>query len=193
MYIELDFQDKKYRAMLERLAAPVNTRHVLMAIGEALKPINQDRHRRAVDPDEKPWKPLAASTRALNESPWMLRKTGHMLSLHYQVQGKQLRIGADDWKGAFHQFGAKPYRIAPKNAPALAFGRSIGGKKREFVRMWANHPGLPARPTTVRSDTSPLNTRCIPSVVSSSSAPSSATPAQRPVMRSTSPSSMRTA
>jgi len=145
MYIKITFDDDDLKRLVKNLKDSGNEKKVLSSIGEALIPINIDRHRREVNPNEKPWAKLSKLTLATKRKRFMLRESGEMLSIHYQVFGDVLKIGSSDWKAAWHHFGTKKYQIKPKNKKALAFGRKIGSGKKEFVRKYVNHPGLTAR------------------------------------------------
>lgn len=163
MQIEIEFQDRLYQQVMRRLADEAgHPKRMLAAVGEALKPVYLERHRRGVDANGKPWAPLKPSTLAVKKSRFPLYETGQMLQLHYQPGNDTLSIGTSDWKAAWHHYGTglwgpkkSAYEIKPKNGKALAWGRFVGksGKfvqarsavGREFVRKSVMHPGVPAR------------------------------------------------
>jgi len=138
MHITIDFQDDDYQRIIEQLSDSRNVGLALASVGEALVPINLDRHERAVNPDETPWEPLKPSTKARKTKPYPLRESGEMLSIHYQVSGDTLKIGSSDWKAKWHHFGTGPFTIKPKQARVLLIP-GVG------FRAKAEHPGLPAR------------------------------------------------
>ena len=48
--------------------------------------------------------------------------------------------------GKFVEFGTPPHTIRPREKKALAWGRNLGGGKREFVRKSVEHPGTKPNP-----------------------------------------------
>jgi phage gpG-like protein len=147
---------------------------LLSTIGESLLIRNQDRHLAGLAPDGTPWTPLAPATlhaiverrqhqvtriggkksgaqsdfRAAQKimgSKRILFDHGDLLRFHYQLQGRQVVIGTNDYKAVWHHFGTgskgpsgQSYEIRPKVAKALHFGGRFA--KRVL------HPGVPARP-----------------------------------------------
>lgn len=132
MDFTIDFNADHLIRALEAVRRKVEEPHGLLeSVGETLFNINSERHAKGLDPEGKPWKPLAASTLAAgNRKGGPLNKTHRMLeNFHYQVHADNLRLGfdlGDGFKAIFHQDGS----------------RSRG-----------SHPGLPARPLVGFPDT----------------------------------------
>jgi len=143
MQFTIEFQAEHLTAVLEAVRREIATpAEMLGSIGESLFRVNQERHDQGLDPEGKPWEPLAASTLAEGKRKGgPLNKTGRMLAnFHYQVQGDNLRIGfdqGDGFKAIFHQDGSRAHVITAKKGKALKFGG--------LFRKRVNHPGLPAR------------------------------------------------
>ncbi len=144
MQFTIEFQADHLTAALEAVRREIATpAEMLGSIGESLFRVNQERHNKGLDPEGKPWEPLAASTLADGKRKGgPLNKTGRMLAnFHYQVQGDNLRLGfdqGDGFKATFHQDGSRAHVITAKKGKALKFGG--------LFRKRVNHPGLPARP-----------------------------------------------
>jgi phage gpG-like protein len=171
----IDLKIEPYANALRAMRAAIASPDLILAsIGESLLNANQDRHAKGLAPDGTPWVPLAKSTlyRAVeskqltspgntrrgaitniakaqkamaNKAARILYQYGDLLRFQYQVQGDQLRVGANDHKAPWHHFGTgnygpkqSPYVIKPKNKKALAFGGGLFSK--------VTHPGVPARP-----------------------------------------------
>lgn len=132
MDFTIDFNADYIIRALESVRRKVEEPHGLLeSVGETLLNINSERHAQGLDPEGKPWKPLAASTLAAgNRKGGPLNKTRRMLeNFHHQVHADNLRLGfdlGDGFKAIFHQNGS---------------------------RARASHPGLPARPLVGFPDT----------------------------------------
>lgn len=143
MQFTIEFQAEHLSRALEVVRQEIATpQEMLGSFGESLLRVNQERHDRGVDPEGKPWAPLAASTLANGKRKGgPLNKTGRMLqNFHYQVSNDNLRLGfdsGDGFKAKFHQDGSRPHVISAKKGKALKFGG--------MFRKRVNHPGLPAR------------------------------------------------
>lgn len=143
MQFTIEFQADHLTAVMEAVRREIATpAEMLGSIGESLFRVNQERHNQGLDPEGKPWAPLAASTLAEGKRKGgPLNKTGRMLAnFHYQVQGDNLRLGfdqGDGFKAIFHQDGSRAHVITAKKGKALKFGG--------LFRKRVNHPGLPAR------------------------------------------------
>lgn len=124
MDFTIDFKADHLIRTLELVRQKVEVPNgILESVGETLLNINSERHAKGLDPEGKPWKPLAASTLAAgNRKGGPLNKTHRMLeNFHYQVHADNLRLGfdsGDGFKAIFHQDGS---------------------------RARGSHPGLPAR------------------------------------------------
>jgi phage gpG-like protein len=144
MQFDVEFQAEHLDAMMAAIRHEVATpQEMLESMGLALVFANEERHRQGLDPDGKPWKELAESTKAAGpRKGGPLNRTGRMLeSFRHQANGDTLRLGFNDGDGfpaIFHQDGSKPHVISARKAKALAFGG--------IVRKRVNHPGLDARP-----------------------------------------------
>lgn len=143
MQFTIEFQADHLTAVMEAVRREIATpAEMLGSIGESLFRVNQERHNQGLDPEGKPWAPLAASTLAEGKRKGgPLNKTGRMLAnFHYQVRGDNLRLGfdqGDGFKAIFHQDGSRAHVITAKKGKALKFGG--------LFRKRVNHPGLPAR------------------------------------------------
>lgn len=143
MQFIIEFQADHLSAVMEAVRREIATpQEMLGSFGESLFRVNQERHDKGLDPDGKPWKELAESTKAAGpRKGGPLNRTGRMLAnFHYQVQGDTLRLGFDGGDGfpaIFHQDGSRPHVISARKAKALAFGG--------VFRKRVNHPGLPVR------------------------------------------------
>jgi hypothetical protein len=143
MQFTIEFQADHLSKILEVVREEVATpEQMLGSIGESLLRVNQERHDQGVDPDGKPWAPLAESTIAAGKRKGgPLKRTGRMLAnFKYQARGDTLRLGFDNGDGfpaVFHQDGSRPHVISARKAKALKFGG--------VYRKRVNHPGLPAR------------------------------------------------
>lgn len=139
MQFTIEFQADHLVAVLEAVRQEIATpAEMLGSFGLALERANWERHNQGLDPDGKPWVPLAASTLAAGKRKGgPLNKTGRMLeNFHHQVQGDNLRLGfdkGDGFKAIFHQDGSRAHVITAK--------KKFGGIYRKRV----NHPGLPVR------------------------------------------------
>lgn len=142
MQFTIEFQADHLTAALEAVRREIATpAEMLGSIGESLFRVNQERHNKGLDPEGKPWEPLAASTLADGKRKGgPLNKTGRMLAnFHYQVQGDNLRLGfdqGDGFKAIFHQDGSRAH-VINRSKMVEGFGA---------VRRRVKHPGLPARP-----------------------------------------------
>lgn len=144
MPYEIEFQvghlERALKAVRQEIATP---QQMLGSIGEALLPVNRERHKAGVAPDGTKWKELAPSTLAEGKRRGgILNKSGRMFeSFNCQVQGDHLWLGFDGQfeakKAEWHDGGTDPYTITPKKARALAFGGHVVKR--------VNHPGLPKR------------------------------------------------
>jgi hypothetical protein len=143
MQFTIEFQADHLVAALEAVRQEIATpQEMLGSFGESLLRVNRERHDQGLDPDGKPWAPLAASTLAEGKRKGgPLNKTGRMLdNFHYQVHGDNLRLGfdkGDGFKAIFHQDGSRAHVITAKKGKALKFGG--------IYRKRVNHPGLPVR------------------------------------------------
>ena len=143
MQFTIEFQADHLVAVLEAVRQEIATpAEMLGSFGVALERANWERHNQGLDPDGKPWAPLAASTLAAGKRKGgPLNKTGRMLeNFHHQVQGDNLRLGfdgGDGFKAIFHQDGSRAHVISAKKGKALKFGG--------IYRKRVNHPGLPVR------------------------------------------------
>lgn len=132
MDFTIDFNADHLLRALESVRRKVEDQPALLgSVGETLFNINSERHAQGLDPEGKPWKPLAASTLAAgNRKGGPLNKTHRMLeNFHHQVHADNLRLGfdlGDGFKAIFHQDGS---------------------------RARGSHPGLPARPLVGFPDT----------------------------------------
>jgi len=143
MQFTIELQAEHLSLVMEAVRKEIATpQEMLGSFGEALQPVNQERHSKGLDPDGNPWKELAPSTLAEgNRKGGPLNKTSRMLAnFHYQVKGDTLHLGfdgGDGFKAKFHQDGSRPHVITAKKAKALKFGG--------IFRKRVNHPGLPVR------------------------------------------------
>ena len=143
MQFTIEFKADHLLAALEAVRQEIATpAEMLGSLGESLLRVNQERHDQGLDPEGKPWAPLAASTLAAGKRKGgPLKKTGRMLeNFHYQVQADNLRLGfdgGDGFKAIFHQDGSRAHVITARKAKALKFGG--------IYRKRVNHPGLPVR------------------------------------------------
>jgi phage gpG-like protein len=143
MQFIIEFQADHLFKVLAAVHKEVAFPHQMLdVVGFELERVNRERHDQGLDPDGKPWKPLAASTLAAGKRKGgPLKKSGDMLhSFNHQVQGDTLRLGFDDSRvggklPSIHHFGTKPYTITARKKK----GMSVGGGKR------INHPGIPSR------------------------------------------------
>jgi len=147
--INVKVDDREIGAALDRLQA--HTDRMAPAyknIGEELLQSTRQRFRDQVDPDDRPWQALRASTLAAKaargHSLSILRARGHLAdTIRYQADDSGVRVGTNRIYGAIHQMGGttSPHVIRPKTKKALAWP---GG--RHPVRS-VNHPGsaIPAR------------------------------------------------
>lgn len=132
MDFTIDFNASHLVGALESVRRKVEYPNGLLgSAGETLLNINSERHAQGLDPEGKPWEPLAASTLAAgNRKGGPLNKTHRMLeNFHYQVHADNLRLGfdsGDGFKAIFHQDGSRAH---------------------------GSHPGLPARPLVGFPDT----------------------------------------
>ncbi|MCL2790113.1 MAG: phage virion morphogenesis protein [Desulfobulbus sp.] len=148
--ISVKVDDREILAALERLQAQSGRMaSVFKNIGEHLLRSTQQRFHDQVDPDDRPWQALQASTvaakAARGHSPSILRARGYLADLiRYQADDSGVRIGTNMVYGGIHQFGKKtsPHVIRPRNKKALSWPGA-----RNPVRS-VNHPGsnIPARP-----------------------------------------------
>lgn len=117
---------------------------MLLAIGESLLRVNQERHDAGLAPDGSKWKELAASTLAEGKRKGgPLCKTDRMLaSFKHKEENGHLRLFFDGSREGpladIHHSGSGPYVISPKKGKALKFGG--------LVRRRVHHPGLTPRP-----------------------------------------------
>lgn len=133
MYIEIEFEAQHLHQIMDAVRREVSQPSgILESVGQTLETINRQRHKRGVDPNEKPWQPLSPRTLSANikRVGGPLKRTGRMLndSFTYQLQGNSVRIGFDgnDAKQAiYHQFGAAA-RQSKKHSKVLEYAKSVG-------------------------------------------------------------------
>lgn len=137
----LRLDDKDAQATLDGLADALDDlRPFFLAVGEHVQATTIDRFRREVSPAGVPWAPLNEEYAKTKKGPGILRETGRLAEIIYQIAGSVLLIGTNAVYAAAHQFGAT---IVPKTAAALVF--SLGGRtvhaakvqipKREFLGL----------------------------------------------------------
>jgi phage virion morphogenesis protein len=141
---QVSADDSQVQAMLARAARRLNNMRPLYDdIGAYMERDTDQRFQRQQAPDGTPWRDLSPNTWASKRNRKILNETGQMRdSLAYEATGTEVIIGFADKKARWHQFGTRPYTIAPNNARMLAF-MTAGGPA--FARQ-VNHPGIPARP-----------------------------------------------
>lgn len=146
MQFIIEFQADHLHKILEAVQREIATPHeMLNSIGLSLVNAGKQRHNQGLDPDGKPWKPLAASTLASGEKRkgGPLNKTGRMLETYFHnfISNDTLRVGFDGSHegklAAIHNSGSEPYLIKPLKGQALKFNG--------IVRRQVNHPGIPKR------------------------------------------------
>lgn len=143
MQFTVEIQADHLANMMEAIRREIATpEQMLGSIGESLLIVNTERHNQGLDPEGKPWAPLAPSTLASgSRKGGPLNRTGRMLaSFIYQPDGDTLRLGfngGDGFPAIFHQDGSRPHVITAKKGKALKFGG--------MFRKRVNHPGLPIR------------------------------------------------
>lgn len=109
-------------------------RGVMGEIANEMLASTQRRFESGRSPSGAAWKPTRRGGRIL----W---QTGRLMrSVYADVDGSAAVIGTGDVRAPWHQFGTKPYTIAPKTKRALSWP----GAPHPVSRV--NHPGLPARP-----------------------------------------------
>lgn len=143
MQFTVEFQAEHLSRVMEAVRREIATPAEMMgSFGDSLLRVNQERHAKGLDPEGKPWAPLAPSTLAAGKRKGgPLNRTGRMLaSFHYQPLPDGLLLGfngGDGFPAIFHQDGSRPHVITAKKAKALRFGG--------MFRKRVNHPGLPVR------------------------------------------------
>lgn len=118
------------------LAALGDLTPVFKNIGEHVQAATIDRFAEQKSPDGVPWKPLLPIYAATKKGPGILRETGQMAQIVYQVAEDMLQVGTNAIYAAVHQFGAT---IKPKTKQALAF--LLGGQEVVVASVT-----VPARP-----------------------------------------------
>lgn len=113
---------------------------MLKNVGEHVQATTIDRFARQVSPAGLPWAQLNSEYAKTKKGPGILRETGQLAQIIYQVAADLLQVGTNAVYAAAHQFGAV---IKPKTAAALVF--SLGGRtifassvtipKREFLGL----------------------------------------------------------
>ena len=140
MQFAIEFQADHLSRVLEAVRRELATpQEMLGSIGESLFRVNQERHNKGLDPDGRPWKELAESTKAAGKRKGgPLNRTGRMLAnFHYQAAADSLRLGFDGGDGfpaKYHQDGSRPH--TQRNHMVEGFGA---------IKRRVNHPGLPIR------------------------------------------------
>ena len=118
------------------LAALGDLTPVFKNIGEHVQATTIDRFAEQKSPEGVPWKPLLPIYAATKKGPGILRETGQMAQIVYQVAEDMLQVGTNAIYAAVHQFGAT---IRPKEKKALAF--MLGGQQ-----VIVSKVEIPARP-----------------------------------------------
>lgn len=141
MKIDVNLDAQELTQALNRLIAlGRDLDPILMAVGNNVVMLNEERHEREINPDGSAWAPLTPWTLKFKKGKRKLVDTGQMLQLNVQLNGNSVEVGTADEKAIWHHFGTDPYRITAKNKNAL------GIKSENFVfGKSVNHPGLPAR------------------------------------------------
>lgn len=136
MTITIKWDDRKVLEALNGAAKRcADTGPLLEEIGEIVKLSVKRNFEDGGRPGK--WK---TSKRAAAQGGVTLSDTGRLRSsITSLVSGKVVEIGTNVKYAPVHQFGTKGYIIRPKTKKALNIP-GIG------LRMWAKHPGLPARP-----------------------------------------------
>jgi phage virion morphogenesis protein len=112
MQIRVDADDfeEAFQALAQRTA---DLRPALRSIGEYLLLETRDRYDAGVDPQGRPWAPLAAATIAQKQrdrTPFqkvLLRYGTLRETLTYEVTGQTLAVGSPQAYAVYHQFGTK--------------------------------------------------------------------------------------
>lgn len=139
--VRISIYDTETNGSLSGLTAALDDlRPMLKNIGEHVQATTIERFGRQVSPAGVPWAPLNAEYAAGKKGPGILRETGRLAEIVYQVAAQTLLVGSNAIYAAIHQFGGI---IRPKSAAALVF--SLGGKtifaksvtmpKREFLGL----------------------------------------------------------
>jgi phage gpG-like protein len=165
--IKIEIDDQDVMAAFNRLiAAGEDLSPVMRLIGERLAESTRMRFEQSMDPEGRPWKPLAQSTiegmvasrksnltkggklsargveRVAGRKPLIGKTRALSTTIGYQLEGpNSVLIGTPMAYGFVHQFGGeKTYTILPRNKQALAWPGG-GHPVKKVV-----HPPLPARP-----------------------------------------------
>lgn len=165
--IKIEIDDQAVMAAFNRLlAAGEDPSQTLRWIGERLAESTRQRFERSVDPEGRPWKPLARGTyeglvagakgnvtkggklsargaeRVAGRKPLIGETRALSTTINYQLEGSNaVLIGTPMEYGFVHQFGGKKtYTILPKHKQALAWPGGAHPVKKVV------HPPLPARP-----------------------------------------------
>jgi len=129
---------------LQRLAgAAGDTNGALLNIGEHLRASTIARILAEQAPDGTPWPRLSPAYAARKKGPGILRETGTLAQIVYQVANGTLDVGTNAVYAAIHQFGgeitrhAQSRQVAFRQADEGAYTKKDGtrvGSKQRFAR-----------------------------------------------------------
>lgn len=134
-----------------------NMKLVYKDIGEYLEQSTKARFDAEVDPDGRPWEPLAQATLKRKRANTILQEKGYLKGLiRYKETSDKLLVGSDRVYAAIHQFGGKV--DMPARSQQVYFKRNRDGsvgnrftsKRRSDFAQWASMAAysieIPARP-----------------------------------------------
>lgn len=165
--VKITVDDAEVISALRRLiAAGERPDPALKAIGEHMRQSTIDRIVAGKTPSGSPMKPLSPAYAKRKRGPGILRETGTLAQIVYQVADGELEVGTNAIYAAIHQFGGsitrhalsrkQSFRVADEGAYTRKDGSRVGSRLR-FAQ--AGSPGSTEKWVTVGEHAIPIPAR----------------------------------